>query len=271
MLARKFGREAQILAGELEREADAIEVTLEDHLRQRTEEHPLTIRAIRDRGVQRFGGNARLHAHREGLGQNLHAADRDHVMDQLGDRARADRTNVRDLVADPVERRLDLVVDLLVAADHHGQCRIARARDAAADGRIEHRDTFFSEGLLQAPDQCRRIGREIRIDRSLADPVDNRVLAAERDGLDLFGSGERREHELCVFGRIGGSVGPLRAARQMGIGHALADIVDGQAVASLDQIKRHRAAHIAESDKSNSHRSFSRASAAATFAEHCNP
>src|SRR6266852_3223105 len=53
VLARQLGSEPEILASELEREADAFEVAFENNLRQRAQQHPLAIRAVRYRREER--------------------------------------------------------------------------------------------------------------------------------------------------------------------------------------------------------------------------
>ena len=74
-------------------------------------------RALAHRLEQRQRVDTRLDAHGERFGQRAldHVARA--VVHQLGDRPRADRADVHDLVADRVEHRLVLGEDVRVAAD----------------------------------------------------------------------------------------------------------------------------------------------------------
>ena len=173
-------------------------------------------------------------------------------MHQLGDRARADLADIRDLVADRVESGLDLFINRPIAADHHGKRRVAGAGNAAADGRIEHRDALILEDAVDPPHHGRRIGRKIGVDAAAFDPFQDAIFA-ERHRLDFLRSRQRSHHQFALRGDGGGRVRPLRAFFQVRVGHRAPHIVDDEVMALFDHVERHRAAHIAQADKSNSH------------------
>src|SRR5262249_56843429 len=92
---------------------------------------------------EREGLDARLDAHREDFGQSRLHDVTGAVVDELGDRARADRPDVVRLIADRVEYGLQALEEVLVAADPEGEpARLGAAR-AAAHGRVEHVDTLL--------------------------------------------------------------------------------------------------------------------------------
>src|SRR4051794_17943298 len=87
-----------------------------------------------------------LDAHREDFGER-HVHDRaGAVMNQLGDRAGADRPDVFRLVAHRVEHALVAIELLLVAADPDRHLAAGRAARAAADRRVEHIEVLLGEG-----------------------------------------------------------------------------------------------------------------------------
>jgi hypothetical protein len=85
------------------------------------------------------------------------------------------------------------------------------------------------------------------------DTLDRRVVSQHRD---------QRVSLAC----IGNAVGNLRALARQGFGLAARAIIDGKAMAGLQEVPRHRRAHVAKPDETDVHRFILSAERAITIA-----
>ena len=170
-------------------------------------------------------------------------------MDELGDRARAERPDMAHLVAHGVERGAVRLEHRLVAADQHGELARLRAARAPAHRRVEQLRADLREGRMQAADEHRRVGGEVEPDLALGETRQQ----FRRNGLHLGRAGQRGQHHVRGFGdraRAFRPCGPgrLQCARRLAV-----QVVDGHLEARPADIERHGPAHGAEADKSDMH------------------
>src|SRR5439155_9604124 len=160
----------------------------EDGLRQALPEHAaLAVGAALNRLEQSVRLHAGLDSQREYFGQRDVGAKADRVVAQFGDLARADVTDVADLVANRQHARPDPLVDGLVAPHHHLERGLLGPARSAADRGIEDADAVLGELLVSPPDQGGRAGREIGVDRAAGRALQDAALA-QGDLLDLLGA-----------------------------------------------------------------------------------
>jgi hypothetical protein len=107
--------------------------------------------------------------------------------------------------------------------------------------------------LGQARDHtCRRAragGR--KIDEDLGTPSRGDAGWAKRFALDILGLGQAEEDDIRGIGNDMRRIHPRRAARDERCHRLVANIVDRETMAGIDQAIGHRPAHIAEADKAD--------------------
>ena len=106
-------------------------------------------------------------------------------MDQLRDRARADRADVIGLIADRAEHRLVALEDALVAPDPKREPPRLRPSRAAAHRGVQHVDPARPEHPVDPAHERGRVGREVEVDLARREPREEPLLA-EGHRLDFW-------------------------------------------------------------------------------------
>src|SRR5205814_9730398 len=129
-------------------------------------------RALADLLPQRERIAAPLASQREDLGQRGLDDIARAVVDELRDRARADRPDIVGLITDGIEHRLVALEDGLVAPDPEGEPpRLGPAR-AAAHRSVQHMDPPRREARVDPADEGGRVGRQIEVDLARREPCE---------------------------------------------------------------------------------------------------
>src|SRR5438093_13784474 len=105
---------------------------------------------------------------------------------------------------DGVEHGPGALEDGALTADHHEQVARSGALHAAAYRRIQHLDALRRERGLHAPDEQRRIGGVVDVQRAGLDPLED-AAGPEADRLHLRGAGQARRDDLGPDREIGRS------------------------------------------------------------------
>ncbi|MNH22885.1 hypothetical protein D3C79_827590 [compost metagenome] len=137
-------------------------------------------------------------------------------------------------------------------ADHKSQCPGGCATGAARDRCIGHGHALFGSCGGHVPRGLRIDGAAIHGRHTFADTGEHAVFTqphtahmhrGRQHGDDQFGA-------LCRFtGRCTDTAAQLFQFRQ----HGLVQVHQAQCMAGLDQVARHRRAHVAQTDKCNTH------------------
>ncbi len=153
-------------------------------------------------------------------------------MRQLGDIARANRTDVRDLIlgADRFEDGQNFLKYPLLAAHHDRQVRRFGADRAAADRRVEHIPSFFLERLGDTPHCGMVVGAQVDVNAARADTLGDAALA-KHHLLNLRRSRHRGHYQIALCRQCLGTFGPLCAGLEVGSGGFAAHVEDADFVA----------------------------------------
>ena len=148
------------------------------------------------------------------------------------------------------EDRLRLLEGYIAAADHEGQRRRFGTSDAARHRRIDH-------AQLVDPRCCCHRARGFDIDGRAVDQqraIRCRSQHTARAEIDLAHFLARRQHGDHDLGARADDVDcacDLAGDRSQALGRRAVDIKAGHRMACLDQVLRHRVAHIAEPDEAD--------------------
>ena len=196
--------------------------------------------------------DARLHRERHPLLHDDARRQRDRVVHELRHRPRTDRPDVADARPDSLEHGARQLEHVPVAADHHRERARLRADGAAAHRRVEHMRADRLDALRDLPHPRRRPRRQVGVHRARLQP-EHDALRPERDLLDLVGAGQRREHDLRRARDLLRRRGPLCAHLAVLRRLRFVDVVHDERVPRLDQVARHRPAHIPQPDEPDAH------------------
>ena len=144
---------------------------------------------------------------------------------------------------------------LLAGADHHGQRAGARAADAATHRRVDQGDAALGRPRGQPPRTGGADGAEIDDDVTRLRAIDEAGARTvpEDHGLDhaLVGKAEQGCTNLAPErDQVGRASGTSALELDGGVGPT---VVDGQAMTGLQDIERHRLAHVAGADEPDVH------------------
>ena len=120
-------------------------------------------------------------------------------MNQLGHTARADGSDVEDLVGDGIQYRFAALENGLVATDPDGQFAGFGAGGSSADGCVQHVQPTFQERGVQLAQQGRRVGAQVEVHAAARQAADQ-PIRAESDVPDLGRARQRRQHNLTGLG-----------------------------------------------------------------------
>ena len=192
---------------------------------------------------------ARLEAHVQRLGQALQqAGDRD-LVHHLGELPVAGRAQQRHRAAVAGHGRPGALEGLAVAAAHHGQHAVLRARLAAGDGRIDAGDAAVPAFRVKFARKVGGSGGVVHINRARPDAGEDAVIAVN-DAAHIVVIAHAGEHDVRARRRLAGRGG--RAAA-VGFGPSpgllAGAVIDGDLVAGRGEMPRHREAHDAEADE----------------------
>lgn len=187
-----------------------------DDLRAAVVEHPAAGRAAangRQRPLQiqpaRLGQQQRL-AH------GLHGDDDEHLVDQLGQLARALAADVGDRLAHRLQHGHGPRHLFGVAADHDAERTPRRALAAAANRGVEHVDAALGQPGGDGPAGFRADGAAIDDQRARPRPGQHAV-APEDDGLHVGRVADADDEDVAAAGHIGGVVADGRAGLCQGV------------------------------------------------------
>ena len=196
--------------------------------------------------------HAGLDAQSEGFRHQNADAHAEHIVANLADHPVADGAAIDHMAADGVQGGLHPIKDGFIAADHYRQGSGGRAIDAAADRGVQHRDALGGANFVDAPNHRGRVGGQVHIDRPGSRALQN-ALFAQHYRFHIPGDGQGSEGNILAGDAFRRGVGPFRAQFQQVGGGFPPQVVDGQLMAGLNQVGRHRIAHIAQADKSHFH------------------
>jgi hypothetical protein len=125
-------------------------------------------RALADGLPERERIDSGLDAERHDLREHRLQREAGRVVDELRDRAGADRADVERLVADCLQKRQVPVVDRLLAANPERELSRLRTARSAADRRVEQVDVARSERRVKPAHDIGRVGRQVEPDQARA-------------------------------------------------------------------------------------------------------
>lgn len=154
-------------------------------------------------------------------------------------------------LAEHLERRADRFDLFLRAGNHHRQRALLGAGNAAGHRAVDLHDVALLQDLGGPDRGARAGGREIDV---AADAVAaDQAVVAGRDLQADIERGETRHHGLDPVGHVGRRLRRGGAELEQGLHCRRAGVEHRELVAGLDQAAAHRAAHAAETDKSDFH------------------
>jgi hypothetical protein len=139
-----------------------------------------------------------------------------------------------------------------IPAHPDGEATAAGPVGAATHRGVEYRDTVVGECRVDASHHRRRVGAEIEVGRPRSSTLDQAAVT-QRDGLNLGGARQRREHDIAHRGDLGRRVLPLGTGVEVSRRRLTIQIVHDQRSAGGEQVRRHRRPHRAEPDESDDH------------------
>ena len=240
----------ELLVLEVDVDAAARREVPREHLRRPVLEGVARAGAHPDHIVDRLGIEPGLDAHHERLGHRHHVHLHQHVVDELHRQSLAEPAHVKELGAHRLEEVAAGVERLARAARDDRQLARDRAPGPAAHRRIEHGDAARAEPIGEPP-------RGEGVDRAHADhdvaglsALDDAALARD-DLLGLRGGLHHHDRAGRPARPPPRARRPRRRPRAKRLGLGGVDVVDDERKAVLDQVLRHRPAHVAEADESH--------------------
>ena len=194
---------------------------------------------------QRLMRQAKLFRERKGLADTDHGNAEDHVVADLGRLPRTRPAAMHELLAHVFQHGFCRRKRLVLAAAHERQCRALGAAGSARHRRIDRKHAAFGSQRMRLLGAFDVDGRAIDDERPLGHRRDHFI--PDREHMLA-----RRQHGDDDFGALDGGNRSLRDISPVRLGliaRGRHQIERGDLVASLDQIGRHRPAHIAEANK----------------------
>ena len=108
---------------------------------------------------------------------------------------------------------------------------------------------------MDAANNGGRVGAEVKIDLSRAQPLEHTVVA-QGHGFDLQRAGQGSKDHFGGGGYFPGRISPSCAGLQMGRGGLPPQVVDNHFIAPAQAVVSHTAAHSSQSDKPDFHQSL---------------
>ncbi|MNG06731.1 hypothetical protein D3C84_899920 [compost metagenome] len=159
---------------------------------------------------------------------------------------------VHDVAAHLRQHRLQGGEQFGGGADHEGQGAGRRATGTTGNRCIGHAHALFGCCGGDIAGGLRIDGAAIHGRHALGDPGQHAVFT-QPDAAHMHGGRQHGDHQFCTLrgltGRRTDGTAQLRQLRE----HGFVQVDQVQRMAGLDQVARHRRAHVAETDKSDFH------------------
>ena len=190
-------------------------------------------------------GKPELLGEHERLSRHDHRRAEDHIVADLCRLSGPGLAAVDDALAHLLEDRLGGGESFRRPAAHEGQRTRLGAGDAAGDRRIDRPE---AGGLGKGMGFSRALHVDGgAVDEELTRPRRADDFAPHRD--DVLARRQHGDRDVGPCRRLRGAGGDLHAAFRRGVARSGDEIEADDAVARLDQIGGHRAAHVAEADE----------------------
>ena len=169
------------------------------------------------------------------------------LVDHLGVLAGPGRALELDRLAQGVEHGSRARERVPVAAHHDHERSVAGAHVSARHRGVERADVLGLGGFVDLDRERGLAGGHVDQQRPLPHRLEH--LTLPEDHVTHVGRGaEHRDHHVGVLGDLRRGVAPLSSGFQQRLGAAARAVVDGDVVAAVQEVARHRPAHHAGAD-----------------------